>query len=230
MPMSDLFQDYSEAAARTGAYDEMFTQGHVPENPTVRFPGPSASFPWPMSPPVPTPWRAPSWTAASRSTSRGRNGRFPLDIVPRVIPADEWDVLERGVAQRVKALEAFLNDVYGQDGRGHRRRDSAAARHHQRPFPPRRSTASSPPAAFASTSPASTSSAMQPGHSACWRTTSAFPRASATSWRTAAPWPRACRKLSANSTSGRWRNTPAGCSPHCARLLPPAWTIPPWLS
>ena len=45
-------------------------------------------------------------------TSPGRSGPFPLDIVPRVIPADEWDVLERGVAQRVRALEAFLNDVY----------------------------------------------------------------------------------------------------------------------
>ncbi|CAH0318182.1 hypothetical protein SRABI128_04763 [Microbacterium sp. Bi128] len=29
-----------------------------------------------------------------------------------MIPADEWSVLERGVAQRVRALEAFLNDVY----------------------------------------------------------------------------------------------------------------------
>ncbi|WP_046771095.1 circularly permuted type 2 ATP-grasp protein [Jiangella alkaliphila] len=38
---------------------------------------------------------------------------FPLDIVPRIITADEWDVVERGVAQRVRALEAFLDDVYG---------------------------------------------------------------------------------------------------------------------
>jgi uncharacterized circularly permuted ATP-grasp superfamily protein len=38
---------------------------------------------------------------------------FPLDIVPRVIPADEWRTIEVGVAQRVRALEAFLGDVYG---------------------------------------------------------------------------------------------------------------------
>ncbi|MCZ9885188.1 circularly permuted type 2 ATP-grasp protein, partial [Arthrobacter sp. B2a2-09] len=43
----------------------------------------------------------------------GEERPFPLDIVPRVIPADEWDVLERGVKQRVRALEAFLDDVYG---------------------------------------------------------------------------------------------------------------------
>ena len=37
---------------------------------------------------------------------------FPLDLVPRVIAADEWRVIESGVAQRVRALEAFLSDVY----------------------------------------------------------------------------------------------------------------------
>jgi uncharacterized circularly permuted ATP-grasp superfamily protein len=37
---------------------------------------------------------------------------FPLDLVPRVIAAAEWDVIESGVAQRVRALEAFLADVY----------------------------------------------------------------------------------------------------------------------
>jgi uncharacterized circularly permuted ATP-grasp superfamily protein len=37
---------------------------------------------------------------------------FPLDLVPRVIAADEWATIEAGVAQRVKALEAFLADIY----------------------------------------------------------------------------------------------------------------------
>ncbi|MDQ1399609.1 MAG: hypothetical protein QOK20_1541 [Acidimicrobiaceae bacterium] len=43
----------------------------------------------------------------------GEERPFPLDLVPRVIPAQEWAVIERGVRQRVKALEAFLDDVYG---------------------------------------------------------------------------------------------------------------------
>ena len=43
----------------------------------------------------------------------GEERPFPLDLVPRVIPAAEWEVIERGVAQRVRALEAFLSDVYG---------------------------------------------------------------------------------------------------------------------
>ena len=37
---------------------------------------------------------------------------FPLDLVPRVIAAAEWSTIEAGVAQRVRALEAFLADVY----------------------------------------------------------------------------------------------------------------------
>src|SRR3954454_8666448 len=41
---------------------------------------------------------------------------FPLDVVPRVIPADDWEIIDSGVAQRIRALEAFLADVYG-DGR-----------------------------------------------------------------------------------------------------------------
>jgi uncharacterized circularly permuted ATP-grasp superfamily protein len=38
---------------------------------------------------------------------------FPIDIIPRIIEAAEWDTVSRGVAQRVRALEAFLADVYG---------------------------------------------------------------------------------------------------------------------
>ena len=38
---------------------------------------------------------------------------FPLDLVPRIISSSEWVQIERGVAQRVRALEQFLADVYG---------------------------------------------------------------------------------------------------------------------
>src|SRR5258706_9035113 len=37
---------------------------------------------------------------------------FPFDLVPRIIPANEWAMLERGLAQRVTALNAFLRDLY----------------------------------------------------------------------------------------------------------------------
>ncbi|WP_420751967.1 circularly permuted type 2 ATP-grasp protein [Rhodococcus sp. O3] len=44
----------------------------------------------------------------------GQERPFPLDLVPRVIAAAEWTRLERGVTQRVRALEMFLHDVYGE--------------------------------------------------------------------------------------------------------------------
>ncbi len=39
---------------------------------------------------------------------------FPLDLVPRIITAQDWDGLTAGLAQRVRALEAFVRDVYGE--------------------------------------------------------------------------------------------------------------------
>ncbi|WP_228002305.1 circularly permuted type 2 ATP-grasp protein [Nocardia australiensis] len=44
----------------------------------------------------------------------GQERPFPLDLVPRVIAAAEWNKLERGIKQRVTALELFLADVYGE--------------------------------------------------------------------------------------------------------------------
>jgi uncharacterized circularly permuted ATP-grasp superfamily protein len=37
---------------------------------------------------------------------------FPFDLIPRVIPNGEWRLLERGLIQRVAALNSFLRDVY----------------------------------------------------------------------------------------------------------------------
>jgi uncharacterized circularly permuted ATP-grasp superfamily protein len=42
----------------------------------------------------------------------GTERTIPFDIVPRVFPAQEWATLERGLAQRVQALNQFLHDVY----------------------------------------------------------------------------------------------------------------------
>ncbi|MGF7163521.1 putative circularly permuted ATP-grasp superfamily protein [Rhodoligotrophos appendicifer] len=38
---------------------------------------------------------------------------IPFDIIPRVLTKEEWAVLEKGLKQRVTALNAFLTDVYG---------------------------------------------------------------------------------------------------------------------
>ena len=37
---------------------------------------------------------------------------IPFDVLPRLVAAEEWRFLERGLQQRVRALNAFLADVY----------------------------------------------------------------------------------------------------------------------
>lgn len=39
---------------------------------------------------------------------------FPFDILPRIITAAEWDHVEKGIQQRLKALNLFLKDIYHQ--------------------------------------------------------------------------------------------------------------------
>ncbi|HEY0710757.1 MAG TPA: circularly permuted type 2 ATP-grasp protein [Polyangia bacterium] len=47
------------------------------------------------------------------SDRRGTEKIFPICLVPRVIGAAEWDRVEKGLAQRIAALCAFLDDMYG---------------------------------------------------------------------------------------------------------------------
>jgi len=42
----------------------------------------------------------------------GLERTFPMDLLPRIVPADEWAVVERGIVQRVTALNRFLEDLY----------------------------------------------------------------------------------------------------------------------
>src|SRR5580704_10786012 len=37
---------------------------------------------------------------------------FPHDLLPRIITSAEWDVIERGLTQRITALNLFLRDIY----------------------------------------------------------------------------------------------------------------------
>jgi uncharacterized circularly permuted ATP-grasp superfamily protein len=48
------------------------------------------------------------------SDDQGTERVFPFDIVPRIISAQEWQFLERGLKQRIYALNLFLSDVYGE--------------------------------------------------------------------------------------------------------------------
>jgi uncharacterized circularly permuted ATP-grasp superfamily protein len=52
-------------------------------------------------------------TFAVYGEGEGTERLIPFDIVPRIIPLSEWRMLERGLIQRVTALNAFLADIYG---------------------------------------------------------------------------------------------------------------------
>ena len=44
--------------------------------------------------------------------SAGAERIFPFDLIPRIIAAGEWQHIERGLVQRIHALNAFIDDIY----------------------------------------------------------------------------------------------------------------------
>src|SRR5271169_1774143 len=44
--------------------------------------------------------------------AQGAEKIFPFDLLPRIIPAREWEMIERGLTQRITALNLFLHDIY----------------------------------------------------------------------------------------------------------------------
>jgi uncharacterized circularly permuted ATP-grasp superfamily protein len=110
----ELFDGYLDPKRpHAGAYDEMFAADGTVRSAYRRLHESLA------------PARPAELTARSEALDRalvdqgitfslsGQERPFPLDLVPRVITAGEWARLERGLVQRVRALEAFLADIYG---------------------------------------------------------------------------------------------------------------------
>jgi len=46
------------------------------------------------------------------SDNRGTERIFPYDLLPRIITNTEWNVIEQGLAQRIRAINLFLHDIY----------------------------------------------------------------------------------------------------------------------
>jgi uncharacterized circularly permuted ATP-grasp superfamily protein len=109
-----IFEGYGKRGAYAQAFDEMFDNGG-----TVRTPykGIYSEL---------APSDASELAARTEALGRafvdqgitfslsGQERPFPLDLVPRVISSAEWSRLERGITQRVKALEQYLDDIYGE--------------------------------------------------------------------------------------------------------------------
>src|SRR5690348_7664789 len=133
--MADIFDSYQMAAA----WDEMFARPGVPR------PAYESVFAT-LQPLAPTDLRYRADQLARVFTDRGvtfayagEERPFPLDLVPRIIDAMEWDVVTRAVRQRITALERFLADVYGHghvldDGVVPRRLVTTSAHFHREAF------------------------------------------------------------------------------------------------
>lgn len=46
------------------------------------------------------------------NNAKGTEKIFPFDIIPRIITAKEWDMVKRGIEQRITALNLFIKDTY----------------------------------------------------------------------------------------------------------------------
>ncbi|MEX5301382.1 circularly permuted type 2 ATP-grasp protein [Kocuria sabuli] len=112
--MPDLFDHYAADMSGAAAYDEMFTQDQRARAGYERIGGVLGEL---SLSDVNTRADSMARSFLDRGVTfdfAGEERPFPLDIVPRVITAREWAVIERGVKQRVRALECFLDDVYGE--------------------------------------------------------------------------------------------------------------------
>src|SRR3954470_6747416 len=117
--MADLFEGYAPAARRRAGsppWDEMFADGSAASETRPAYRDIHAA----LARMTQEELRGRTEALASSYLAQGvtfdfagEERPFPLDAVPRVIEEEEWRGVERGIQQRVRALEAFLADVYG---------------------------------------------------------------------------------------------------------------------
>ena len=53
-----------------------------------------------------------TFTLYSEKKKASEENIFPFDIIPRVVSSQDWEILERGLKQRIRALNLFINDLY----------------------------------------------------------------------------------------------------------------------
>ena len=108
-----LFDGYSLGAA----YDEMFADGLEPRGPYVplhrRLGRLTADDLDQRQREADEAFLHRGITFTVYGDTEGTEKIFPYDVVPRLLTASEWETIERGLAQRIAALNQFLADVYG---------------------------------------------------------------------------------------------------------------------
>src|SRR5690349_2044620 len=115
MQLPTLFQDYSIDAA--SVWDEMLHKTGVRQHYKnvsdflINIPGDELTRKEELAKRL---FMSQGITFTVYSSGEGIEKIFPFDIIPRIITASEWDFIDRGIKQRLKALNLFLRDVYHQ--------------------------------------------------------------------------------------------------------------------
>ena len=111
MPLQRLFEDYHVGPF----YDEMFSAPDVPRPHYAKiFEKLGAMMPAQFEERrqhADLSFLLQGITFTVYSDGRGTERLFPFDLIPRIIPNSEWQRIDRGLAQRVVALNLFLQDV-----------------------------------------------------------------------------------------------------------------------
>jgi uncharacterized circularly permuted ATP-grasp superfamily protein len=116
VPLSDLAEPFSQYQLDAWCYDEMFVESNAPR-PAYRALRDSVS----ALPPAELKRRQQAAdlsflhqgiTFTVYGRDEGTERVFPYDLMPRIVTAAEWETIERGLTQRIIALNLFLRDVY----------------------------------------------------------------------------------------------------------------------
>ncbi|MBX2915623.1 MAG: circularly permuted type 2 ATP-grasp protein [Cyclobacteriaceae bacterium] len=105
----------AEYAARPNIWDEMYTQGEIRNHYQLFFDSLSQVSPAELTRKdelAKKLFMSQGITFTVYSDGEGIEKIFPFDIIPRIITAAEWQHIEAGIKQRIKALNIFLKDIY----------------------------------------------------------------------------------------------------------------------
>jgi uncharacterized circularly permuted ATP-grasp superfamily protein len=101
---------------RAGPYDEMLEKGGAPRSHCADYwrwlEGQSQEYLARKRSEADALFHRVGVTFAVYGENSGTERLIPFDIVPRIIPPEDWARLETGLAQRVRALNAFIGDIY----------------------------------------------------------------------------------------------------------------------
>lgn len=110
--LGPLFRHYDF----NGAYDEMFAADGLPRPPyqqlyqRIQQLAPAELHQRQLA--ADTSFLHQGITFTVYGSNEGTERIFPYDLLPRIISSSEWSVIERGLTQRIVALNLFLHDIY----------------------------------------------------------------------------------------------------------------------